>query len=176
MERQPAGLGIASRRRQIRCNARGNNLVCRTLQGKFHPRLFLVDELTDALCPGEIALGDHLGKEIKETRQILLQYLCTQLKTRQERVRLTRACIGDDVRPDAARIEAAQLRKLCIAVLRRIDRSEDLCKEIGIGQVLLRNCSHREVKVQIDNRAALSPRDHGSRAAAAPHPFGYPHA
>ena len=38
---------------------------------------------------------------------------------------------------------------------RGIDRAEHLREEIGIGQILLRDCSHGEVKIQIDDAIRL---------------------
>ena len=87
-----------------------------------------------------------------------MQHLRAQLEARHERIRLARTRIGDNVRPDAARIEAAQHRQLCIAVRCRIDRTEHLCEQICVWQILLRNSCHWKVESQIDNAVRLEIR------------------
>ena len=155
VERQPADLGIAARWHEIGGDARRNNLICRTLQGQLHARLFLVDQLAHALCAREIALRHNLREKVKEPWQILTQHLRTQLETRRKRVRLTRTRIRNDVRAEAACVETAQHRELRIAVPRGIDRAEHLGEEIRIRQIRLCDRRHREVKIQIDNAVCL---------------------
>ena len=40
----------------------------------------------------------------------------------------------------------------------RIDRTEHLCEQIRVRQILLRNGCHREVEIQIDNAVRLEIR------------------
>ena len=75
VERQTADLSIATRGHQIARNARGNNLIRRTLERELHTRLFLVHNLADALCAREIALRHDLCEQIEKARQIFLQHL-----------------------------------------------------------------------------------------------------
>ena len=155
MERQPADLGIAARGHEIGSDARRDNLICRTLQGQLHARLFLVYDLAHALCAREIALRHDLREQIEETRQILTQHLCAQLETRQERVRLACTCIGDNVRAETARVEAAEHGELGVAVPRGIDCAEHLREEVRIRQICLCNRRHWKVEIQVDNAVRL---------------------